>query len=230
MKIGIIGAMETEVARLKEMMSSPTVTEVAGMRFFEGILCEKSVIIVQSGMGKVNAAACAQVLISNFRVTHIINTGVAGCLNPAIEIGDIVLGVDTLEHDYNLKIMGFKRGQIPSMPPAFKADETLLAVAEKASKKLPEGITVHKGRVVTGDEFICGKEAKEELVQLFQGWCCEMEGAAIAHVAYLNKIPFLVIRAISDKADGTATDDYQAFEKAAIENYITLVTGMLKEL
>ncbi len=230
MKIGIIGALEAEVSKLKALMPAPEIKDCAGMRFFTGKLFEKDVVVVKCGIGKVNAAVCAQMLIDKFGISHIINTGVGGCLKEGISIGDIVLSTDAVEHDFTLNLPGFKKGMIPGMPASFPADEKLLDIAREAGKKLPEGVKAVEGRIATGDQFICGRLAKEEIANTYAAACCEMEGGAIAHTAFINRIPFLIIRAISDKADGSATNDYQEFESKAIENYLGLVYDIIKNV
>lgn len=230
MKIGVIGALETEVSKLKSLMTAPKVKDCAGMHFYSGTLFDKDVVVVKCGIGKVNAAVCTQVLIDVFGVSHIINTGVGGCLKSGISIGDIVISTDAVEHDFSLNLPGFKKGVIPGMPASFPADENLLKIARESGKSLPQGVNLVEGRIATGDQFICGRLAKEELARNFDAACCEMEGGAIAHTAFINRIPFLVIRAISDNADGEATNEYQEFESKAIENYIGLVCNIIKKM
>ncbi len=204
-KIGIIGAMELEVKELKEAMTVSEITKKANMEFFEGTLNNVPVVIVQSGIGKVNAALCTQILADLFQVTHIINTGVAGSLNVALDIGDILISRDALHHDMDVTIFGYQLGEVPQMGRReFPADERLAKLAKEACEKVNPDIHAILGRVVSGDQFISGNEIKEKLIQEYQGDCAEMEGASIAHGAYLNNIPFVIIRAISDKADNSA--------------------------
>ena len=228
--LGIIGAMDEEVSKLKAMLSDIRVTKKAGMEFYEGALSGKNVVIVKSGIGKVNAAICAQILADIFKVEAIINTGVAGSLNDEINIGDIVLSKDALQHDMDTTAFGDPIGVIPRMDVStFPGDESLIALAEECChKELPQ-IRTFVGRVVSGDQFISDKEKKRWLTDTFHGYCTEMEGAAIAHAAYLNGIPFLVIRAISDKADDSADMDYPAFEAMAIENSVKLLSAMVEK-
>ena len=230
-KIGIIGAMEEEVAVLKEMMEIQEVRTIAGMEFCRGICENQSVIVVRSGIGKVNAAICTQILCDIFQSEMIINTGVAGSLKNAINIGDIVLSVDTLQHDMDATGFGYEPGVIPRMETSiFKADEALVDLAEKICREVNPDIQVFRGRVVSGDQFISDHDVKERLIQMFGGYCTEMEGAAIAQAAWLNQVPFIVIRAISDKADGSAEMDYSEFEMKAIEHTVHLVAGMLRNM
>lgn len=230
-KLGIIGAMEEEVARLKEHMTEVSVTERASLVFYEGKLMGLPAVVVRSGIGKVNAAICAQQLIDLFQTDAILNTGIAGSLNAKIDIGDIVLSTDALEHDMDAVAFGYGLGVIPRMDTSiFSADRNLRVLAAKVCQEVNKEISVHEGRVVTGDQFIADKAKKEWLVSTFSGMCTEMEGAAIAHTAHNNGVPFLIIRAISDKADNSATEDYPAFEAKAIRHTVRLVCALAKEL
>ena len=228
--LGIIGAMEEEVVKIREQMKDAKKTTIAGMDFYEGTINEQSVVVVRSGIGKVNAAMCAQTLAVVYHVSALINTGIAGSLDAKINIGDIVLSTDTLEHDMDAVAFGYEVGQIPRMDTlSFRADETLRAIAKEVCQEVNPDISVFEGRIVSGDQFVSSKEKKEWLVETFHGNCTEMEGAAIAHVAYLNQIPFLIIRAISDKADDSAIVDYPAFEAKAIEHSVRLLLGICKQ-
>ncbi len=229
--IGIIGAMDEEVAELKEILTDVTIEKKADMDFFCGKYADKDVVIVRSGIGKVNAGICTQILACDFDADYIINTGIAGSLNADINIGDIVLSDEVLQHDMDAVAFGYEPGVIPRMETSvFKGDRNLIALAGMAINKVAPQVGVFEGRIVTGDQFISSKEKKEYLVKTFNGDCCEMEGGAIAQAAYLNKIPFIVIRAISDKADDSAHMDYPEFEKMAIKNSVLLVKEMIKNL
>ena len=229
--IGIIGAMEEEVAALKVKMNIEDQRVIAGMEFCKGICESQPVVVVRSGIGKVNAAVCTQILCDVFHVEAIVNTGVAGSLRNEINIGDIVLSTDALQHDMDATGFGYEPGIIPRMETSvFEGDQELITLAEKVCKEVNPEIQVFKGRVVSGDQFISDHQVKERIIQLFDGYCTEMEGAAIAQAAWLNKVPYLVIRAISDKADGSAEMDYSEFEMKAIEHTVSLVTGMLKNM
>lgn len=229
--LGIIGAMAEEVANLKAQMENVKIYTAAKMDFYEGKLKGKDVVVVRSGIGKVNAAVCSQILVDQYHVTGIINTGIAGSLRNQINIGDIVLSKDTLQHDMDATGFGYQVGQIPQMDVSvFEGDENMLRIAEECCKQEIPEIGVHVGRVVSGDQFVSDREKKNWLLETFQGYCTEMEGAAIAQTAYLNQIPFLIIRAISDKADDSAKMDYAEFEAKAIEHSVKLVTAMVEKL
>ncbi|MGI6010164.1 MAG: 5'-methylthioadenosine/adenosylhomocysteine nucleosidase [Ruminococcus sp.] len=230
-RIGIIGAMEEEISKLKQMMENVEIKEKASMEFNVGILNGKETVVVRSGIGKVNAGICTQILVDDFQVEGIINTGIAGSLKNEINIGDIVISTDALQHDVDAREFGYEPGQIPRMDVlAFKADERMIDQAEKSSRAVNPEVGVFKGRVVSGDQFIADRAVKENIIEKFQGFCTEMEGAAIAQAAYLNHVPFVVIRSISDKADDSASVDYPAFEKKAIENGVRLVSHMVSML
>lgn len=229
--IGIIGAMDEEVNKLKEALCDVEVAEYAAMSFYSGSLDGKQVVVVRSGIGKVNAGICAQILADRYKADVIINTGIAGSLRNEINIGDIVLSSDAVQHDMDATGFGYEPGIIPRMETShFKGDEKLIEIAKKACEEACSDIKAHVGRVVTGDQFISDKSVKERIVKQFDGYCCEMEGAAIAQAAYLNSVPFLIIRAISDKADDSATMDYPAFEAMAIDNSVKLMKEIIKAL
>lgn len=225
--LGIIGAMDEEVVEIKEAMTDVTVQSVAGMDFYEGRLSGKSAVVVRSGIGKVNAGICSQILVDRFHVSAIVNTGIAGSLRNEINIGDIVLSTDAVQHDVDACGFGYKVGQIPRVDRfAFQADEKLLELAKECNEKVNPDIRTFAGRVVSGDQFISDREKKQWLIETFDGSCAEMEGAAIAQAAYLNKIPYLVIRAISDKADESAGVDYPTFEAQAIRHSVKLLLAI----
>lgn len=229
--IGIIGAMDEEVSILREKMEIEDIFKKATMEFYKGKLEGKHVVIVKSGIGKVNAAICTQILLDKYNVEAVINTGVAGSLKSEINIGDIVLSKDALYHDMDATGFGYKVGVIPRMEKSvFEADKFLIELANKVCKEKNPEINTYIGRIVSGDQFISDYDKKEWIFNTFNGYCTEMEGAAIAQTAYLNNIPFLIIRAISDKADNSAEMDYSEFEAKAIQHTVNLLIGMLKEI
>ncbi len=229
--LGIIGAMEVEVARLKAEMENVAVKEKAGMEFYQGSLCGCPAVIVRSGVGKVNAALCAQILVDDFGADRIVNTGIAGSLRAEINIGDVVISADTLQHDMDATGFGYKLGEIPQRDCSiFPADNGLICLARECCGEVNPDIAVFTGRVVSGDQFISGLEKKQWLAETFAGYCTEMEGAAVAQAAYRNRVPFLIVRAISDKADESATMDYDVFEARAVEHSVRLMLAMANRL
>ena len=226
--LGIIGAMDIEVDSLKNEMENPTINKIAGMDFYEGVIGGKDVVVVKCGIGKVNAAVCTQILADEFGVDGVINTGIAGSLNAEINIGDIVISTDVVHHDMDAVNFGYEPGQIPQMDVfSFEADKTMADLAEEVCEKVNPEIKVFRGRIVSGDQFVADKAVKNRITEQFHGFCTEMEGAAIAQAAYLNEIPFVILRAISDKADDSASEDYPSFEKKAAEHCVRLVEGFL---
>lgn len=227
-RIGIIGAMELEVEQLKKNMSITEIVKKASMEFYVGTLNGVDVIVVRCGVGKINAALCVQILADIFHVTHIINTGIAGSLNADLNIGDILVSEDAIHHDMDVTIFGYRPGEVPALGVCeFSADKEMINAAVVSCKESNPDINVKTGRVVSGDQFISSKEKKQFLIDTFHGDCAEMEGASIAHGAYLNGIPFVIIRAISDKADDSAEMDYPSFEKAAAKHSARLVERMI---
>lgn len=230
-KIGIIGAMELEVDTLKSKMTTKQVVKKANMEFFEGTLNGVEVVIVRSGIGKVNAGICVQILVDLFAVTHIINTGVAGSLDARIDIGDIVVSTDAIYHDMDVKVFGYAHGEVPQLGvKSFAADEDMRSKAKASCEKVNPDVNVFEGRVASGDQFISSAEVKDEILANVGGSCAEMEGAAIAHAAFLNQIPFVILRAISDKADNSAEEDYPTFERKAAEHCAKLVEDFVAQI
>ena len=230
-RIGIIGAMDEEVDILVEIMDIKETVEKASLKFYEGTLEGKDIVLVRCGIGKVNSALCAQILISEFKVNAIVNTGVAGALHDDLDVQDIVISTDAIQHDMDATVFGYKKGIVPRMENStFVADEKLIQAAYDSSVAEAKSNKVVKGRVVSGDIFISSKELKDELVKEFDAYCGEMEGAAIAHVCTLNDVPFVIIRAMSDKADGSADVTYEEFVVEAAKNSKDIVLKMLKSI
>ena len=230
-KIGIIGAMEEEVTALRGKLENVKMLRKASMDFYSGTLNGVEAVILRSGIGKVNAGICTQILADVYQVDAVINTGIAGSLKAEIDIGDIVVSSDALQHDMDATGFGYEPGVIPRMETScFAADTELMEKAKAACEEAVPEIRVFSGRVVSGDQFISDKGVKERITRQFGGMCTEMEGAAIAQAAYLNGIPFVIIRAISDKADDSATVDYPAFERQAIAHSVALVENFVGRL
>lgn len=231
MKIGIIGAMDVEVASLKKAMKTKRTVTKAGMEFCEGTLGRVPAVVVKCGIGKVNAGMCVQILADLFDVTHVLNTGIAGSLNNDINIGDIVVSTDAVYHDMDVTLLGYQPGEVPGMGfVSFKADEQLRRAAVMACRQAAPDIQVFEGRITSGDQFIGERSRKDWIRSAFTGDCTEMEGCAIAQAAYLNGLPFIIIRAISDKADESVTVSYEEFEGKAAEHCADLVRFMIEHM
>ena len=224
-KLGIIGAMEEEVETLLAQMENKTLSTHAGSSFCEGVLSGLNAVVVQCGIGKVNAALCAQILCDVYGVTHIVNTGIAGSLSAELDIGDLVVSRDAMYHDFDCCHFGYPMGKVPGMPESYPADEKLMELAFAAAEAENPGHT-RMGRVASGDQFVCSKAQKERIISVTGALCTEMEGAGIAQTAYRNGVPFVILRAISDKADDSAEMDYPTFEKMAAHRCARLVMAL----
>ena len=227
-KLGIIGAMQVEVEILLGAMENKKTVEKAGSVFYEGTLKGLPAVVVQCGVGKVNAAICTQILCDLFEVTHIVNTGIAGSLCAQQDIGDMVISTDVWHHDFDCVAFGYDMCRIPSMPQSFAADETMIALAKKAAEQT--GSAVRIGRIASGDQFVADPVLKDRIIQRTQALCTEMEGAAIAQTAYRNNIPFVILRCISDKADHSAEMDYPSFEAMAAQRCAQVTISLAQSL
>ncbi|MGN0076864.1 MAG: 5'-methylthioadenosine/adenosylhomocysteine nucleosidase [Parafannyhessea sp.] len=231
MKIGIIGAMDVEVRHLRDAVQDGTTTTVAGMVFDDGTIGGTPVTVVRCGVGKVDAAMCAQVLIDRFGVDRIINTGVAGSLDARLNIGDVLVSTDAVHHDVDATNFGYALGEVPSLGIRFfPADAGLRAAAVEAVRAAAPDVACVEGRVASGDQFVRTQDQKDRIKREFDASCVEMEGASIAQTAWLNGVPFVIVRAISDKADGSAEVEYPVFEAKAAEHCARIVRHMVAHL
>ena len=229
-KLGIVGAMREEIETLVEKLTEVKRTEYARSTYYEGKLEGLDVVVVQCGVGKVNAAMCVQTLCNCYQVTHVVNTGVAGSLSAELDIGDLVVSRDAMYHDFDCNYVGYPIGQVPGMDViAFPADDKLMACAFAAAEQVNPGHT-KMGRVASGDQFVASKELKERIISITGALCTEMEGAAIAQTAYRNGVPFVILRAISDKADDSAEMDYPTFEKIAAHRCAAVTMAFARSL
>lgn len=229
-KLGIIGAMTMEVETLVSSMEEAEKKTIAGSDFFEGRLEGLPCVVVQCGVGKVNAALCAQILCTAFGVTHLVNTGIAGSLSEELDIGDLVVSQDAMYHDFDCVHFGYSYGKVPGMDViSFPADETLLAYAFTAADSVHPG-HVKVGRVASGDQFVADKDKKDFIISATHALCTEMEGAAVAQTAYRNALPFVILRAISDKANDDAQMDYPAFQRQAAHRCARVTQALARRL
>lgn len=225
--VGIIGAMDEEIELYQKEMTEVDELEKAGLMYYRGKWMGKDIVLCKSGVGKVNAAICTQILIDHFKVQSVIFTGVAGGVDPILNIGDIIISTDCLQHDIDASPLGFKRGDIPfAATSVFKANETLIQLAERSAQSV-EGVHAVTGRVVSGDQFIADRERVKSLYEQFEAACVEMEGSAVGQVCYLNHVPFVIIRSLSDKADGTAHTNFLEFTALASERSFQIVKEMV---
>ncbi len=230
MILGIISAMTEELELLLKDMDIKEETKKANMTFYRGILGNKDIIAVVCGIGKVNAAVCSQILISEFNATSIINVGVAGGIGKDIYPGDVVVGTNLVQHDMDTTAFGDPHGQIPRLDTFdFKCNETLVKAALEACEEINE-INTFSGRIISGDQFISSVNKIKWFEEEFKAMACEMEGASIAQVCYLNNIPCVVIRSISDNANNGAHMDYEKFIPIAVRNSTIILKNMLQKL
>lgn len=217
--IGVIGAMEEEIENIKPYIDIISTKNIVGLDFYMGKMCGNNVVLVRSGIGKVNASICSQVLIDLYAVDYIINVGVAGAINKELAIGDVVVATDVMHHDIDT---GDGAGIIPRMKEsAFKADEYISSICVDVCKKTDT--QVHTGRIVSGDQFLCSVEKKNQIWNSFKAQCVDMESAAVGQTCYLNKIPFAIIRAVSDSSDDSKPDEYENFfRESAIKASVIL--------
>ncbi len=228
--IGIIGAMDEEISSLKSKIDVVSVKNIVGVDFYMGKMHGKNVVAVRSGIGKVNAAICAQVLIDLYAVDYIVNIGVAGAISPELEIGDIVISNELSYHDFDTTSFGDAPGVIPRMSTSlFNSDEALISLAKKAAETMSDSKT-YVNKICSGDKFVAKKEDKSKIWSDFKAYAVEMEGAAIAHTCFLNKIPFVVIRSISDKADDKADSVYSNNLDITAKKSAEIVEEMVKNI
>lgn len=239
MTLGIIGAMDSETAALVAAMDETDRHTIAGTTFFRGRIAEQSVVVVRCGIGKVCAALCAQILIDRFGVDGIVNTGIAGGLGRALAIGDFVVADAAVQHDFDLTAFGHVRGFMPAMggddtaPSRYPTDPALSAAFRRAAEQVRTakgGFACHGGTVVSGDVFVDSTPLKQTLIRDFNAVAAEMEGAAIAQVAYLNGVPFALIRAISDLAEGGAAANFEIFEQETAALGARILLTMLAQM
>lgn len=228
--IGIIGAMSEEVESLKKSMTIESKKTMAAMEFFKGELFGKSAVVVVSGIGKVNAAVCTQILCDIYSVDTIINVGVAGGVDTLVNPGDVVIATSLVQHDMDCSVFGDKLGQVPRMDVYdFKCDEKLVEIASNIKLQNPNAKLI-KGIIATGDQFIADTEKVRWISSTFNAAAVEMESASIAQVAYLNKKPFVIVRSISDNANTGAHIDFAEFVPVAVSNSTEIIKGLLETI
>lgn len=230
---GVIAAMDSEIAQLHSRLEDPEQTEACGLTFFRGRLAENTVVLVKSGVGKVNAARCAQILIDRFQPDYVINTGIAGGVGKGLSVADVVIGTELIQHDFDVTAFGRVKGSLysdgdPDHPTVFRSDEALAAGFRRAAESLIDAVRVKAGRIATGDQFIAAAEAKRELAESFGALAAEMEGCAIAQTAEAAGVPFVVIRAISDLADGTSPGSFSEFEQETADLSATVLERLIR--
>lgn len=227
--IGIIGAMDIEVEKIKGFLTEICEEKISGVNFVSGKFGEKNVVVAKCGVGKVFASLCAEAMILKYSPELIINVGVAGCLDNTLKIGDIVIADSVCQHDMDISPLGDPVGMLSDIniikiPADKKAYELFAACAKKLS--LPYSI----GTIASGDQFVSSGDKKKFIIDNFGAKSCEMEGGAIGHVCYVNNVPFAVLRAMSDGADDGAKMDFPTFAKMAAENSTQVIKAFLSKI
>lgn len=226
-RIGIIGAMEPEICDLISLLTDIQTETVSGIDFHFGFLKGKSVVIAKCGIGKVFAAMCTEIMILKYSPELIVNTGVGGAVAEGLNTGDIVVADSLCQHDMDTSPIGDPVGLVSGINKIyFEADRRAVELLVTLGERL--GIHPKVGRIATGDRFVAGVEEKSRIHNTFGASACEMEGGAVAHVAYVNSTPFAVVRAISDSADGEATEDYPTFLEKAAKKSATLTLALVE--
>ena len=230
MKVSIIGAMEEEVQLLRSTMTDISQETIANVEYTFGKMNGVDVILSRSGIGKVNAAISTSILLDRFKPDYVINTGSAGGFDPALNVGDVVISTEVTHHDVDATIFGYVHGQVPQMPATYAADEKLIAIAEEKAKEI-SGIQIVRGLIATGDSFMNDPVRVEDVRKKFNGvQAVEMEAAAVAQVCYQFKVPFVIIRSLSDIAGKESNISFdQYLEKAAV-NSANLVMKIVEGL
>lgn len=226
--IGIIGAMRCEVDGLINEMESVSVKKISSVDFYSGKLCGMDVVVAEAGVGKVNAAVTAQTMILSYGVDCLINSGVAGGLDPALGFGDVCIADRTAEHDMDTTPLGDDPGFITGLDRIYmECDKEVSKLLYDCTKEL--GINVIMGTIVSGDQFIATNDQRKKLIELFGASAAEMEGASIGHVCAMNDIKYAVLRAISDGANDDSSMDFPAFCQMAADNAVKIIKAFLKK-
>lgn len=228
MPLAVMSAMDIEIELYLDRCELRGSVQRAGLTFHEARWHGHDLVLVRAGVGKVNAALCTQTLIDVFEADSVICTGSAGALTSALDIGDIVVATDCVQHDVVVDFLGVPRGQIPFTD--YRFFETDPALRQRAQEAALSEHTVVEGRVLTGDTFVEDEAYRQTLRDDLEGDCVEMEGAAVGQVCTMNDVPYLVVRAISDRADGTSDIDFEAFLEEAAYSSSQIVLHLLEAL
>lgn len=235
LKIAIIGAMDCEIEKIKDKIENITSVDYGKLKIFTGKILAHDIILAKSGVGKVNAAINTQYIIDRFHPDYIINTGIAGGIAPELEVGDIVIASELVQHDFDVTALGYAKGYLctgvdKDKPTTFYSDEKLIKAFETAVGQVHTLSKIHKGLIATGDTFVSNAEMKKEIRAVFNAMAVEMEGAAIAQCAYTNNIPFMIVRAISDLADCSAPKSLDEVETQMAELSASTIGILLNSL
>lgn len=225
-KIGIIFAMNEELVEFKKMIEIEKEYNIFDLKFYEGSINDKTLVLVECGIGKVNAARVTQILIDNMNVDYIFNVGVAGGISDKLSVCDIVIGEKLIQHDFDLTAFNHEKGYIPNVGKYIDSDLYLLNIANSCS----EGLNVHRGIIASGDIFCTDKNMSDKINKKFNALCVEMEGASVAQVCFLSHIPFLIIRSISDVPNNNNVITYEEFLEKSSEVVASYVYKIIENI
>ncbi|AQX53668.1 5'-methylthioadenosine/S-adenosylhomocysteine nucleosidase [Priestia flexa] len=230
MKVAIIGAMEEEVTILRDKVENREETVIAGCEYSTGTINEIDVVLLKSGIGKVNAALSTAILLERFQPDYVINTGSAGGFHPDLNVGDAIISSEVRHHDVDVTAFGYEYGQVPNLPAAYQADKKLVEIAEQSAQEVTD-MKVAKGLIATGDSFMNDPVRVEFVRSKFpELMAAEMEAAAVAQVCHQFKVPFVIIRALSDIAGKESDVSFDQFLEKAAVNSTNLVLNFLSKL
>ena len=227
-KIGIIAAMQEEMEAIKEIMTEITIRKIYELVFFEGKINKKECVLVECGVGKVNSSRTTQILIDKFEIEYIINVGSAATANDNLDIGDIVLGKDLIQHDFDITAFGHPKGYISNIGVKVQSDEELINKFEEATKKIEQrNYKIKIGTIASGDIFCTEIKMKQKINSKFNADAIEMEGAAIAQVCHLDKVPFIIVRSISDNPNGNNNITFDEYFKLAAKRCSEILKNVI---
>ena len=226
MKIGVIGAMAEEIRALRDAMTDVDVHQIHGMTVFEGKIDQQEMVLIQSGIGKVNATISVAILVERFKVSHVINTGTAGSLDPGLRVGDVVIAHSLAYHDVDVTAFGHAYGQMSGMPAEYYPNLEMVRLAQEVARQL--NIEPVVGQIVSGDQFIQGQKIHDHIMEKFpKARACEMESTAIAQACQVMDVPYAIIRCMSDQADGQANVSFDEFVIEAGQKSAVLVQYLI---
>ena len=228
-KIGIIFPMVEELDAFREYITIKNEFNIFELKFYEGIVNDVECVLVQCGVGKVNAARTAQILIDNMKVDYVFNVGVAGGISEKLSVGDLVIGEKLVQHDFDVTAFNYEKGYIPDVGRFIEADTYLITIADRVLKKFKD-ISTFRGVIASGDIFCTELKMSQKINTKFNALCVEMEGASIAQVCYLSHVPFLILRSISDVPNNDNVVTYEEFLESSCKIVAEAMNNIIEEL
>ncbi len=227
-KIGIIAAMNEEMQEIKNIMTDIRKKDIYNLHFFEGKINSKECVLVECGIGKVNAARTTQIMIDYYDIEYIVNIGTAGATDKCVNALDVVIGQKLIQHDFDISAFGHEKGFITGIGQYVYSDDTLVEKCKEAIEGISSKYNVHIGTIASGDVFCTDVKMSENLFNNYKALCVEMEGAAIGQIAYLDNVPFIVIRSISDSPNGNNHIDFDEYLKIASKRGAEFLSNLIK--